>query len=706
MAKGMPSVELHCLGAPTITVDGHPAPAEMLWRKNLALLVYLALSPNQTRSRAHLTALLWGERTDEKARRSLNEAVRLLRSALSDARILTDGDLLRLDPQELKVDVLEFERLRADENIHALDLVSGDFLEGFHVEDAPGFDDWVSAERGRIRDAATELLVARASDQLAVNRHVEARALARRALTLNPYSEPAVSLAMRSAALESDAAGALAIHHEFAERLERDLGERPSRALGALADRVRAGHWQRSRGQHTGLEPPLVGRRESHAQLFTSLEQVSRGEPCCVVVVGDPGSGRTRLLDACAERLALAGATVAAARILENDHDAPWSTLRALMRGGLVDAPGVVATDHVGLRVLAGIVPELAGRVEPLEARDVAQVADALASLLQAAAEQQPIGLLIDDAQWADGATLASLRAVWSRDRKQSLALVLTVETGARLTPEFQALVGSVGREIPGAQIELDPLTSEDIVALTEAMAPWCTATEDCERLARRIAQESAGNPFLAVTLLRDLGEAVPHHDSRSWPHVGATYDSTLPVTISGAVRSAIVARAARLDEDSTAVLRVTSVAGEVLDTNVVAEVSGLPGPRVEAALDRLERERFIAFDGTRYAFNGRLLPAVIESECMQAGGRGRVRERWTAALAARDDIDSQLLRAHLLAAQRHPEAFEAGVRVAERALAIGARRTASRALRDAERAGVSSPDQRLLLEQLRKRLE
>ena len=336
----------------------------------------------------------------------------------------------------------------------------------------------------------------------------------------------------------------------------------------------------------------------------------------------------------------------------------------------------------------------------------MAQVADALASLLHAAAEQQPLGLLIDDAQWADGATLAALRAVWSRDRKQSLALVLTVESAARLTPELQALVGSVGREIPGAQIRLDPLASEDVVALTEAMAPWCTATEDRERLARRIAQESAGNPFLAVTLLRDLGDAVPHDDPRSWPQLGATYDSTLPVTISGAVRSAIVARAARLDEDSTAVLRVTSVAGEVLDAHVVAEVSGLPSLRVEAALDRLERERFIAFDGTRYAFNGRLLPAVIESECMQAGGRGRVRERWTAALAARDDIDSQLLRAHLLTAQRHPEAFEAGVRVAERALAIGARRTASRALRDAERVGVSSPDQRLLLEQLRRRLE
>jgi len=70
------------------------------------------------------------------------------------------------------------------------------------------------------------------------------------------------------------------------------------------------------------------------------------------------------------ERLALAGATVATARILESDHDAPWSTLRALMRGGLLAGPGIAATDHLGLRILAGLVPELAARVEPLEARE------------------------------------------------------------------------------------------------------------------------------------------------------------------------------------------------------------------------------------------------------------------------------------------------------------------------------------------------
>lgn len=703
MPKAFPSLSLQCLGPPSVRVDGREAPPDVLWRKHIALLTYLALSPDGTRTRGHLMGLLWAERPEDNARRSLNEAVRLLRAALGTERLLTHGDALKLNLQGLEVDALQFESLCGAGQIRALDLIRGDFLEGFRMDDAPAFDAWMETQRTRIREAATHLLLARAEDQLAVNRFVETRALARRALALNPYSEPAVSLGMRSAALDGDAAGALALHHEFAEYLARELGERPSAALSALAERIRAGNWQRHRHRHPALEPPLLGRRDLHAHVFAALERRPRGGPVCLAISGDSGSGRTRLLDACAERLALAGALVATARILEGDHDAPWSTLRVLMRAGLLEAPGVAATDHVGLRVLAGIVPELAERVAPLEAQDVAQVSDAFASLLSAVAEQQPVALLIDDAQWADGATLAALRAAWARAREALLTLVLTLDAGADARAELQALVGAVSREIPGGKVRLEPLASDEIAALVEVLAPWCSGAEERHRLARRVAQESGGNPFLAVTLLHDLGQTPSLRQGLvEWPPAGGTLDSSLPIAVSETVRSAVAARVARLDEDSTAVLRAASIAGDLLDPLLLTEVSGLLGTRVDAALDRLERERFVVFDGQRYAFSGRLLPAVIESECMQAGGRRRLRERCVAALASREDIDSQLLRARLLLAERHPEAFEAARRVAEQAATVGAKRAASAALRLAEHAAGRDPARLALLQRLR----
>jgi len=561
MSEALASLALRCLGPPSVRLDGHDAPPDVAWRKHLALLVYLALSPDTTRARSHLVGLLWAESPEDKARRSLNEAVRRLRTALGEGRLLNRGDGLQLSTDGLDLDVREFESLCADGQLRALELLRGDFLEGFHVDEAPAFDAWMEAERARLREAARHLVVARAEEQLAVNRYVEARALARRALSLDPYSDAALSLAMRSAALEGDPASGVALYEEFAERLERDLGGRPSPQLSALATRIRENKWPRPHGRHPEREPPLIGRRDAHGRLFAELERVPREGAACLVIAGEPGSGRTRLLDACAERLALAGVRVAVARILESDHDAPWSTLRVLMRGGLLEAQGIAATDHLGLRLLAGIVPELATRVEPAEARDVAQVSDALASLLRAVAEEEPVALLLDDAQWADGATLAALRASWARAQQAPLALVLTLDPSLDPSPELQGLTGSVGREVRGTSIRLEPLATDEIVALTEAIAPWCIIKDDRERLARRVSQESGGNPLLAVTLLRDLGASAPERRGPvEWPRAGATYDSTLPVQISAVVRSAITGRVARLDEDALAVLRAASV--------------------------------------------------------------------------------------------------------------------------------------------------
>src|SRR5213080_1085302 len=207
MSEALTPFAIRCLGPPSVRVDGHDAPPDVVWRKHLALLVYLALSPDTTRARAHLVGLLWAESPDDKARRSLNEAVRRLRTALGEGRLLNRGDGLQLSTDGLELDLREFESLCGAGQLGALELLRGDFLEGFHVDDAPAFDAWMEAQRSRIRADATQLLIARAEDQLAVNRYVEARALTRRALALNPYSEPTISLGLRSAALDSDAAG-------------------------------------------------------------------------------------------------------------------------------------------------------------------------------------------------------------------------------------------------------------------------------------------------------------------------------------------------------------------------------------------------------------------------------------------------------------------------------------------------------------------
>src|SRR3989442_15981520 len=74
-----PHVYCRVLGPARVTVDGADAPPELLWRKHLALLVYLARSPRKSRTREHLVGLLWRDRDEKQARHSLSEALRVLR---------------------------------------------------------------------------------------------------------------------------------------------------------------------------------------------------------------------------------------------------------------------------------------------------------------------------------------------------------------------------------------------------------------------------------------------------------------------------------------------------------------------------------------------------------------------------------------------------------------------------------------------------
>src|SRR4051812_48697429 len=139
-SPSVPVLELVCLGPPTARLGENPPPPELLWRKHLALLIYLALSPHRTRTRQHLLGLLWSEREEAAGRHSLNEAIRRLRVHLGAERIRSDGDCVTLSDAGLTVDVLR-------DNCP----VTGEFLEGFSLRDAPAFDQWAAAERDRHR---------------------------------------------------------------------------------------------------------------------------------------------------------------------------------------------------------------------------------------------------------------------------------------------------------------------------------------------------------------------------------------------------------------------------------------------------------------------------------------------------------------------------------------------------------------------------
>src|SRR5258708_6749045 len=125
--------------------------------KRLALLIMLAAARDGRSRRDTIVGLFWPEHDTEHARGSLRQAVRFLRRELGDDVIAGIGDdELVISPENLAYDATQFEQAIAENRLaDAIELYRGEFLPGLFVPDAaPEFDDWLDAERSRLRQLA------------------------------------------------------------------------------------------------------------------------------------------------------------------------------------------------------------------------------------------------------------------------------------------------------------------------------------------------------------------------------------------------------------------------------------------------------------------------------------------------------------------------------------------------------------------------
>jgi DNA-binding SARP family transcriptional activator len=625
-------ISCQTLGPVGLSLDGGPAPPELLWRKHLALLVYLARSP-RGRTREHLVGLLWPEKPEAAARHSLNEAIRVLRRYLGDSSVDTAGGQVRLTPEAVRLDVDRLEELaQAGEWLAAARLIAGEFLEGFAIPGASAFEDWLAGERSNVRQRSIEVFIHHAEDLLQTGKAGEACAIAMRALTLEPRSEPVLRVAMRSLVLGGDRTGALERYEAFRARLKEELGSSPDAATEALADRVRHERSPRpapiARAGHPAEEPrpPLVGREVELARLVDAAEVVCRERRAAALILqGDSGIGKTRLADELLARLRLDGVSVAAVRAVEGDRGEEWSGVLALARGGLLQAPGVAAAPPGALSVFAGAIPEWADRF-PGSRRDTGAVsyARALSDVLRAATDEQPLVLAVDDAQWLDQASMLALLAALRDLAATPLILLLSADLQ---TPrvELDELRTRLGRDIRGTALRLAPLRSADLRALARHMLPQFSEVE-IERVVRRVATDSAGLPLLAVELLRAVALGLDLRGTPgAWPEPLKTLDQTLPGDLPDTVSAAIRVGFRRLSPVAQRALSVAAVLGDRVPLEKLAHALGLELPEVAGALDELEWHRWLVCDSRGYTFVARVVQQVVARDMLTPGQRQRI---------------------------------------------------------------------------------
>jgi DNA-binding SARP family transcriptional activator len=623
------------LGPAEITVDGRQPPPDLLWRKNLALLVYLSRSPKRTRTREHLMGLLWGEKSESSARHSLREAIRILRRGVGPDGLSAEHDQVRLADGAVHLDTEDFEHLEAAADWRAAaNLIAGDFLEGFGVPDASPFEDWLATERETWKRRALAALVAGAEDVMGRGRTPEAADWALRALHLDAGSEHAARAAMKALAIQGNRAGALACFERLRARLD-EVGTEPSADTHELAQRIqRERTWQLSddvpaepeRGAES-RRAPLVGREDALARL---LDPISRGarerQPCACVVLADAGLGKSRLLDEVVARARLDGAAATVVRAVEADLSQPWSGVLGLGRGGLLAAKGVAAAPANALAAFAAEIPDWADSFG-VRGMQPASLGNAVSAVLRAAAEEQPVVVVVDDAHWLDRDSFLALVASMRDASTLPVSLVLAA-CAEPSREEVETVRASIGRDLQGTTVQLEPLDDAAIRDLARWAIP-SYSDDEVDRLARRVAVDSAGFPLLAMEILHavalglDLGTI-----DGAWPEPQKTLDQSLPSELPDAVVAAIRVGFRRLSKPAQQVLAAAAVLGDRVSPDMLKRATDIADDQLHAALDELEWQRWLVAEPRGYGFVARIVKGVIGQDMLTEGQRRRIVEK------------------------------------------------------------------------------
>ena len=240
--------------------EGRALDSVLTQPKRVALLAFLATSPQRFHRRDTLLALFWPELDQEHARAALRQALHSLRRALDTDVLASRGDEeVGVDEQALWCDVRAYRQALEAGDFHgALQLYRGGLLEGFFLSGSPEFERWLEDERSRLRDSACQAAWTLAQRSQAEGDLALTAQWARRAAALVPADEEMLRRLVTLLDELGDRGGAIQVYEEFARRVAGDYEAEPAAETKALMALVRS-------REEPSLRPPPTPRARVEA---------------------------------------------------------------------------------------------------------------------------------------------------------------------------------------------------------------------------------------------------------------------------------------------------------------------------------------------------------------------------------------------------------------------------------------------------------
>ncbi|GAB4503640.1 MAG: AAA family ATPase [Anaerolineales bacterium] len=684
-------LKFHLFGHLIVEQDGQslPLPASTQARD---LLAYLALFHDRRHNRSALVGTFWPDLAEERARRALSQALWQIRQCFPNLLEASAESISIAACLPLWVDAEAFEQLArsalgsapldpsAQRSLEqALELYRADFLEG-------DYRDWALLERERLRELYWQTLERLSQMEKAAGRFAKALELAQRLSRADPLNESAHREVMRLHQLLEQPEAALRQFDLCRQTLRQELNVEPEAETLALAEEIVRRAERRQPPQETLVPAPLVGREAERAALLRFVEGVFSKLGGLVLLEGEAGVGKTRLLQELAREAEWRGAQVLWGHAREARGLKPYAPLVEAVQAGL--SPLRVSqiqqvVENVWLRVVFPLLsphpalPALETAPPLAPAQEKARLVEAITHLLEGWAGIVPLVVILEDLHWADGDTLDLLPALARRLGPFGILMLGSYrgEEG-RADPQVWEALQAVSR---ANLLERRVLPRLDEAATGELIRRSLGLASPAPLFEVRIHRETDGNPLFILETLRALqDEGLLKREtgggwSTPWDETTSDYaEMPLPPL----VERVITRRLERLPLPLRQALSLAAVLGRQVEYPLLCECSDLHPDALLGALGDLVQGHFLIETPQAYRFSHDKVRQVAYNE-IPGDERTRLHLRAARALESSRPEDAAALAYHFTQAQRWDKAIEYLRQAGEQTMRVHAYATA-----------------------------
>ncbi len=661
-------------------------------RQAISLLAYLICHRDRQHTRDLLIGQFWPDLDEAKARRRLSNALWQIGSACnkagSESVLIRQKETVSLRPDivvivdselfDSRLDDFEDRLRNQDSGLREPTAVAklaevvteyDDFLAGY-------YGDWIDFERTRLAARhldALEMLVKNFKnygDYDAALRH------ARQLVAADPLREESHREVMRLCGLTSHVSGAKRQYELCREALRKGLDVEPSTETKELLRRVERETSVGGLPDTAVSSEPLLGRAQVLADLLTRVEELIAGRGGLVLLEGEIGMGKSRLIDELSEGARWRGADVISANHNERSRWMPYGSLCEAIApscDGLRGEHVAELLDPLWVTQVQKFIPrfgaELDERNRPSPTvlkgdEEGWRAAEALARVVLALGRLKPTVVVLEDLQWADDELMGALK-VLSKDLADSgILLCLTYRRSeAQNSEPIRKTITELARLSGVARYELEPLSDENMRRLIAShTGPVSLSSSASEKLLDVVH----GNPMFAIQVLE-------HPELLSRQLVS---DSEMELVAADVMTEVVRQRIELAGSGVGSILELLAVLNEPTGSKLVARLLDVPRDLAMADMYEAVRSRFLAesIDGCRFV-NKEIRRLVYEQ--IEPERRRQLHGQVFDSLSSAGGETDQLLGTHAWQAGRWEEAFDLHRRAALADLKLHAYKTA-----------------------------